>query len=249
MAESRSASLPPELRVALAEDLETLALLQDRELGAELLQGLRQVGFPDNLGLRPGAERAVQAFDLMRGAVATLPPAIGPAVLDQLAADYAAIYLNASLGASPMESVWLSDDHTSCHDAMFELRRHYAAHGLAASDWRRRPDDHLVLQLQFVAHRLRDPDASLAELADFLDHHPLRWLDDFAARVAARCDTAFYAGLALLAAAQVDGLRDILARSLGQPRPSRQEVAERCRARRGGTADSLRFVPGTGPGW
>jgi TorA maturation chaperone TorD len=75
-----------------------------------------------------------------------------PASLDELAADYAAIYLNNSLGASPYESVWLSDDHLACAAPMFELRELYAAAGLRAADWRSRFDDHFVLQLQYLQH-------------------------------------------------------------------------------------------------
>ena len=70
--------------------------------------------------------------------------------LDELAADYAAIYLNNRFGASPYESVWLSDEHLACDRSMFELREIYAAAGWQVSDWRSRFDDHLVLQLQYL---------------------------------------------------------------------------------------------------
>jgi TorA maturation chaperone TorD len=242
-------ALPAGLREAIAEDLETLVLLQDHELDFAMLGGLRELGFPQNLALLPVEERAQQAFALMRDAVQALPSQPGHDLLDRLAADYAAIYLNGSLGASPMESVWLSDDHTACHEPMFELRELYAARGLAAADWRRRPDDHLLLQLQFVAHVLREADPDLAGLAAFLDRHLLRWLEDFAGRVAARCDTALYAGLALLTFTLVERLRDILASALGAPRPSREEVEAASGARRPVESVVVGFVPGTGPGW
>ncbi len=243
--------IPRALREALADDIETLAMLQDRELTADVLRGLKSIGFPDNLGLKPASDRPRQAFDLLRGAVAALPADPAPLLLDQLAADYAAIYLNGSLGASPYESAWLSDDHTICHDAMFQLREIYAAIGLQAADWRRRPDDHLVLQLHFVAHCLRHgADASDWDaLGRILDEHLLRWLDDFAGRVAARCDTALYAGLVLLTAAHIDTLRDLLAQRLQQRRPTQVEVNERCDARRRVEAVAVAFVPGAGPGW
>jgi TorA maturation chaperone TorD len=243
--------IPCELREALADDIETLAMLQDRELTANVLRGLKSVGFPDNLGLKPASDRARQAFDLLRGAVTALPADPAPLLLDQLAADYAAIYLNGSLGASPYESVWLSDDHTTCHDAMFQMREIYAATGLQAADWRRRPDDHLVLQLQFIAHCLRHPAdrAGWERTCRVLDEHLLRWLDDFAGRVAARCDTAIYAGLVLLTAAYIDTLRDLLAQRLQQRRPTQAEVKERCDARRRVEAVAVAFVPGTGPSW
>ena len=51
-----------------------------------------------------------------------------------------------------------------------------SAHRLAAPDWRRRPDDHLVYQLQFLARRLEGlaGDDDWRALAGFLDFHLLR---------------------------------------------------------------------------
>ena len=241
---------------AVADDLETFALLHDRELTAAVIAELRQIGFPDNLGFRPPGERARQAFELMEHAVRSLPVAGGEAVadrlLDEFAADYAAIYLNGSLGASPYESVWVSDDHLACQDAMFQLRDLYAAHGLQSADWRRRFDDHLVLQLQFLARAVRQARSrdEWRHLARVLDDHLLRWLDDFAQRVAARCDTPFYAGLVLLTAAHIDGLREVLVARLDEARPSKEAVDERCRIKHQPEAVPVAFMPGTaGPSW
>jgi TorA maturation chaperone TorD len=245
MAETLSA----EFRAAIAEDLDTLVLLQDRELDAVMLAALRALTFPDSLSLLPAGEQARRAFALMRDAVGGLPPEPDEALLDRLAADYAAIYLNGALGASPTESVWLSEDHTACHEPMFELRALYARRGLGAADWRHRPDDHLLLQLQFAARWLRELDPDLAGLAGFLDRHLLRWLGDFALRVAERCDTRLYAGLALLTLTQVERLREILASALGVPRPTRAEVEAACRAGRRVESVPARFFPGAGPGW
>jgi len=51
--------LPPELCEALAEDLDQLIRLHDRELDAETLAALRQAGFPGNLALVPEEGRAL----------------------------------------------------------------------------------------------------------------------------------------------------------------------------------------------
>lgn len=241
--------LSAQLREAFADDIETLALLQDRELDSDTIAVLQRLTFPDNLALLPRSERALHAFAGMREAMRGLAATPDQGLLNQLAADYAAIYLNGALGASPMESVWLSEDHTACHEPMFELREAYAARGLQASDWRRRPDDHLVLQLQFLAHCLRDGGTSAQELADFLDKHLLRWLDRFCGRIAARCDTPFYAGLALLTAAQIDGLRDILAEVLQQARPSPEELEAKASPPSAQTQAVVKFLPGQGPSW
>lgn len=201
-------SLPAELREAVADDIEALAVLHDREIDAGMLKALKDAGFPDSLGLKPVTQRLTEARDLMRAALAELPDD----TLDDLAADYAAIYLNGTYGASPCESVWTDEDRLVCQAPMFALREVYAADGLKAADWRKRPDDHLVLELQYLARRLRKAggDEDERQVAAFLDDHLLRWLPDFARRVAQRCETPFYAGLALLSLAYLDALRDFL---------------------------------------
>lgn len=243
-----SGVLSRELAEALAEDAEALAALHDRELTADTVAALREVGFPANLGLLPKGEQAQQAWRMM---AAALPCDADPATLDRLAVDYAAIYLTGAYGASPCESVWLDDDHLACQAPMFALRQLYAAAGLAAADWRKRPDDHLVLQLLYLAHALRraeGPD-DLRRLAAMLDEHLLRWLPDFAARVAERCELPFFAVLAGLTFLWCEQLRDLLAERLGEPRPTREAVAARLRPSQRTEAVPLAYMPGAAPSW
>lgn len=240
-------NLTREMVEALAEDAEALAALHDRELTAETIAALREVGFPSNLGLMPAGERSLEAWRPM----AAVLDETDAAQLDLLAADYAAIYLTGAYGASPCESVWTDDDHLACQDAMFALREIYAAAGLAAEDWRRRPDDHLVLQLLYIAHALRRAAGAdeLRRLAAMLDEHLLRWLPDFATRVAARAETPFFAVLGRLTFAWCEQLRDLLAESLGEPRPTREEVEARLRPQRRVEAAPLAYMPGAAPSW
>ena len=240
-------NLTRELAEALAEDAEALAALHDRELTAETIAALREVGFPHNLGLLPAGECSQEAWRLMAAALEETDPG----ALDQLAVDYAAIHLTGAYGASPCESVWTDDDHLACQDAMFALRQIYAAAGLAAEDWRRRPDDHLVLQLLYIAHALRRSDGSeeLRRLAVMLDEHLLRWLADFATRVAARAETPFFAVLGRLTFAWCEQLRDLLAESLGEPRPTREEIEARLKPQRRVEAAPLAYMPGAAPSW
>lgn len=240
-------SLTRELAEALAEDAEALAALHDRELTTEMIGALREVRFPENLGLLPAGEQSLEAWRLMAAALAKTDAAN----LDLLAADYAAIYLTGAYGASPCESVWLDDDHLACQAPMFELRRLYVEAGLVATDWRKRPDDHLVLQLLYLAHALRRAAGAgdLLRLAAMLDEHLLRWLPDFAARVAARAGTPFFAVLGRLTFAWCEQLRDLLAESLGEPRPTRKELEARLKPQRRVEAAPLAYMPGAAPSW
>lgn len=196
----------------LADDAATLARLHDRELDAPTLATLADIGFPDNLALLPPDEAARGAWAAMRAAV---PPEPTFSDIEALAVEYAAVYLTGAYNVSPCESFWLDDDHLHCQQPMFALREVYAAAGLAAPDWRKRPDDHLVLQLQYLAAMLRraaSADFSGAGLAAMMDEHLLRWLPDFAARLAQRAELPFYAALAHLTLAWCNALHRLLAR-------------------------------------
>lgn len=237
-------------REAVAQDLNTLATLHHAELNDALLGELAAANFPDGIGLRLLGDDGMRAIVLMRQAMAELRAPLAPAVQDELAADYAAIYLTYAYHASPCESVWLDQENLAMQAPMFQVREFYKLFDLVAADWRTRPDDHLVLELLFLAglFRAEHPQA-LPEAARFLDSHLLRWLPLFGQRVAARCATPFYAGAARLTAAYCDELRDLLADLLGEARPSAEEVEARMRPRHTPEATPVTFFPGLAPSW
>ena len=252
---------------AVAGDLRALALLHARELDAERILALWQDAYEDFLGLRLLGEAGRRSLGVFRAGLTDIPSALDAATLDRLAADFADIYLTHALRASPCESVWLDEDGLAMQAPMFDLRAWYAGHGLAVADWRQRSDDHLVYQLLFLAHLLAPEvidaaqpgeeadtgsDANLAEAARFLDEHLLLWIDRFAERVASRCQTRLYAGLALLTAAYLDELRDLLAHVTQVPRPTQEQIEARRRPRPAlsvAVPPPSPFVPGTGPTW
>jgi TorA maturation chaperone TorD len=132
---------------------------------------------------------------------------------------------------------------------MFQVREIYRRHGLGVADWRKRSEDHLVVELLFVARLLQNAQAdSLGEAARFMDEHLLRWLPQFGERVAKRCATPFYAAAAWLTAAYCDELRDCLAEIMGEPRPSAEEIEARMRPKAAQTVP-VKFVPGVAPSW
>ncbi|MCH2221248.1 MAG: molecular chaperone TorD family protein [Dechloromonas sp.] len=236
-----------ELFVALADDLEQLIRLHDREWEGARIGALRSADFPLGLALPP-------AGDDGRAAYANMADALNEdESLDELAADFAAIYLNNSLGASPYESVWLSDDHLACAAPMFELRELYAAAGLQAVDWRNRFDDHFVLQLQYLRLILVDPTVDLKSAAAFIDEHLGYWFPDFAQRVSMQCGTRFYAALVELTHVWLLRFRRLLDEVYDLPIPSREQIAERINRKL--VLDKvevapIRFMPGAaGPSW
>lgn len=207
---SAEAALFRNLCGAVAEDLYDLAILHDREPTREVLQLLREQDFPESLSMVPLTEQAKTAYQAMDQAVKCLPQSLSDTDLDELAADYASIYLHGGFGASPHESAWVDDEGLLCQAPMFEVRKCYERHGLAVESWRTRADDHLVNELLFLSSLLGEGGGSLAEAKDFLDQHLLVWIRSFAERVAQRAATPFFASLAVLTAVYLEDLCALL---------------------------------------
>ncbi len=171
---------------------------------------LHRAGFPLGLHLagRDGSREMTEALEALGDARAGNPQGLD----DRLAADYAAIYLTHALRASPCESVWRDDDHLMLQGPTFAVRDFYRRHGIPPLNWRVLPDDHLVHELSFIAHLLERREKAAA--LEFLDHHLLVWLPQFAARVAQRADTSIYAALALLTMDAAALLREHLAETV-----------------------------------
>ncbi|MEA3290773.1 MAG: molecular chaperone TorD family protein [Pseudomonadota bacterium] len=262
-AEAESATeAPPSLsqfREAVAEDLRQLAALHDREPDRELIHALHAARFPENMGLQLASEAGIAACRRVAEGLALLPDPPDQEIVDWLAVDYADIYLSHALRASPFESVWLDEDQLLNQQPMFEIRKWYEHYGVATQNWRQRSDDHITIQLQFLALLLlpapdeeeSEAETRLADAARFMDEHLLRWLPDFALRVSERCGTVYFAGVALLSDAYLDQLRDHLAALLDQPRPSRKEIDERLAPKneKGSEEIMCNQSPGAAPSW
>ncbi|MFV0681436.1 TorD/DmsD family molecular chaperone [Ottowia sp.] len=184
----------------VAEDLRTLAWLHAQERTPEVLAELYANGFPETLAVLTADAPEVQAMAKTLQALASShcesDAGLPGSTTDQLAADYAAIYLTHALRASPHESVWRDEDHLMLQAPTFAVRDFYRRHGVQVANWRQRADDHITHELEFVALLLERGEAR--EAARFLKTHLLAWLPQFATRVAQRADTPFYAALAAL---------------------------------------------------
>ncbi len=209
-------------RKAVALDLRLFAFLHGQEIDEKAFQELKSHPFGYRMALEPPGKIAREALGVIDGGWKILEAESLQKALDDLGADYASIYLTYKLRASPSESVWFDDDHLMRQGPMFDIRGWYERYNLKTRDWSRRSDDHLSLQLEFIAHLVDDPKVGLEEPARFMDEHLLRWIGEFAARVSTRCATPFYAGLAPLTACYVEGLRDVIEATTGYVRPVEQ---------------------------
>ncbi len=237
---------------AVASDLIDLAVLHNAEPDVALIDMLKTSGFPSSLGLNLTSEPGREGLKMIEQALAGLSAPIAQETLDELATDYVDIYLNYRLRASPNESVWLDEDHLERQLPMFQVREYYRRHHVAPADWKIRTEDHLVLQLQFVARLLSEVHADndlepVQEAARFMDEHLLRWIMEFATRVANRCATGYFAALALLTGAYCEELRDTLVELLGEPRPSAEEIEKRLAPPQTAQVIPMQYLPGVGP--
>lgn len=189
---------------AAAEDLAALAWLHEAERDVETLNRLHAAGFPEGLSLADPAAPPRVAMGEALQVIGRVPGHDRPSLEDDLAADYAGIYLTHALRASPCESVWLDDEKLMMQGPSFAVRDRYRAHGLMAANWRRMADDHVSNELAFLAYLLSRGEEQ--EACRFIEEHLLLWLPAFAERVTTRASTRFYAALAALTLHVIENL-------------------------------------------
>ena len=246
-----------EERRGFAQDLRLLALLHDREPSAELIETLRRTAVDGLFALRLDGDRADKALNFLVLALSPDLTSTSPSGLDELAADHAAIYLTHAHRVHPSESPWIDPEGLTSQQSMFEVRDWYLHWGLEVPNWRVRPDDHLVVQLGFVAHLMEavEHPAALVDTARFLDRHLLRWIGAFADGVTARCWTAYWAAIAEVTVIYLATLRSRLAALPGcerieiEPIEAEKKRIEAEAARSEATCATPVHVPGLEPSW
>ncbi|HMT13295.1 MAG TPA: molecular chaperone TorD family protein [Aestuariivirga sp.] len=236
-----------ETSLAASADLALLCRLHDREPTPELLLKLKATAPDQWFGLNLDGPDAQAGFSLLDDFFATVTPDNVEAVTEDLAVNYADLYLTFTQRIAPNESHWLTEDHLERQQPMFEVREWYEHYGLKASDWRNRADDHLVHQLEFVAALLRHNQVTaLIDAGKFMDRHLLVWSRMFLGGMAQKSESPFYAALGLLTEAVLQATRDFIAAATGAPRETFVPKLAAQAAEDDGCAP---YVPGTGPGW
>ena len=130
----------------------------------------------------------------------------------ELAVDYARVFLCAGmyeqLMAPPYESVYTSEGGLMMQDAYAEVLHVYRGAGFAKNPGFKEPEDHLAVELAFMAllcgravEALRAGDEAGAERQlraqrEFLSDHLLNWIDRFTADVRKAAEDGFYFDLA-----------------------------------------------------
>ena len=133
------------------------------------------------------------------------------AAFDEIRVDYTRLFIGPGVViAPPWESVHFSEERLTFQQQTLEVREWYRRFGLQAEKIYQEPDDHIGLQIEFVAHLARrglaaveQHDSAALEIAlqaqrDFMTEHLFRWAPAWSDLVEKNAQTDFYRGMAQL---------------------------------------------------
>jgi len=194
------------LPAARARIYRFLAFLYHDEIPETLLQKMAEAPFQKSLreyletcplaDLKPGIKNLGQYVR------STTPSQ----AYKSLAYEYADIFLNAGENpAFPYESIYESRDPLVMRESVFSVRRAYRKGGVHKSSDYKDLDDHIAVELEFLAYLItqgeKDPKRAAdfqKQQVDFLRDHLMGWVIEFCAVLSNSAQSAFYQGLAEL---------------------------------------------------
>lgn len=173
------------------------------------LQSLVNEGVFDDIpfgAAQPDVAAGLQA--LQQWAIAHRTGALDPEFI-ALRGDYTRLFIGpGKLPAIPWESAALDPDRQLFQQRTLDVRRWYRRFGLEPVRLYNEPDDHVGLELAFLAHLAQQALAALdqddqvrlnellAAQREFLAAHPLQWIPAWCSQVEASAETDFFRGLA-----------------------------------------------------
>lgn len=138
-------------------------------------------------------------FDTYLGLLAELKQAISTNAdntLDKLKSEYTYLMIGPNkLPAPPWESVYLTEERTIFQESTLKVRRAYLEYQFLPANYPHEADDHLALELSFMAHlakltqehfeeeAIAEVKKLLTDQKAFLEEHLLLWISDFAEQI------------------------------------------------------------------
>ena len=149
----------------------------------------------------------IERFAELRQAVSNDPEA----VLDALKSEYTYLLIGPNkLPAPPWESVYITKERLILQESTMRVRRAYLKYQLLPAEYPHVADDHIAMELDFMARLAQMSQKSLDEgdmekletlLADqsaFLDEHLLKWVGAFAEEIQGAKTRHLYPQMVLL---------------------------------------------------
>ncbi|MEW6717356.1 MAG: molecular chaperone TorD family protein [Chloroflexota bacterium] len=144
-------------------------------------------------------------------------------IITDLKVDYTRLFDHTErIPVAPWESVYLSKDHLLFQQQVLEVRSWFNSYGLEIINLHKEPEDHVGLELAFLAHLANlglsamgeGNESRLEELLDaqrrFLSEHPLKWVPNWCDLMVRYAHTDFYRGVALILRGSLMEIAEIL---------------------------------------
>ncbi len=176
-----------------------------------------------------GNPDVVAALELLRAWSEHNRGGLADEAFDDLRADYTRLFIGpGEMKVAPWESVYFNDERLTFQKETLQVRAWYQRFGLQAERLYNEPDDHVGLELEFIAHlarlglqALEQKDEatltrSLKAQRDFVSEHLMRWAPRFCEQTEKETHTDFYRGIARLTRGLLDGATAMLARIPGE---------------------------------
>jgi putative dimethyl sulfoxide reductase chaperone len=176
------------------------ARLYRNEVDADLFEHLSTMGFPSECEDSELAEGYQMLAEYLR------KPGEDP--LTDLAVDYAKVFLGVGIyeseAAYPYESVYTSKEHLIMQESRDQVLAIYRTQGLDRAESLEIPEDHIALELEFMAHLCKiaidaiaaekwaEVATSLKEQKNFLTQHLGNWTPEFCQDILKYATTDFY---------------------------------------------------------
>jgi DMSO reductase family type II enzyme chaperone len=156
-------------------------------------------------------EQMARGLRLLSGSLAPFKGGVPDRELERLQGDHCQLFIGSGMPAAPpWESFYRTEERLMFSSHTLEVRAFYERFGLVSERKEREPEDHIGLELEFMAclcdrhgECLRKGDAGEAAVTvqaqrDFLDEHLLRWVSPFCEEVDRCAWTDFFRGIAQL---------------------------------------------------
>ena len=202
-----------------------LGLLSNMLYSEPDLAFLQQLAEGDIFSEAPFAEDqpdTIAGLELLSNWIKTLLNDGRGSTFEEVKVDYMRLLVGTEdFKTPPWESVYFNEERMIFQEETLKVRSWYRRFGLASKKLHNEPDDHIALEISFIAHlaslsleALSTDDQTVLEKTlkaqhDFLEEHLLQWAPTWCDLVYQNAQTDFYKGTALLLKGALMELKEI----------------------------------------